>query len=127
MPGPRPADILGDVTYAFETLGLDDRALQVQVEIFAIQTIQARDDLGAIMHLVELYVSTGRGVEALETIDYARGLAGVADLEGRLKILEGMAREEMDQIEEARAAFLAAAAPPWFGAEPVVVDVVLKR
>ena len=103
---------LEQVTEAFESLGLYDMALYTQVEVFAIQTKQLKDTPKSLLKLVRLYVWTKRYGEALETISYARTVDDMADMEGEISLLEGIALENLGRRESARTAFQRAMETP---------------
>jgi len=100
------------VTESFEALGLNDMALYVQVEVFAIQTTQMQDDPNSLVKLVQLYVKTARPKEALQTIAYARSVEEMQSREPELSLQEGISLVALDRIDEAREAFTRALESP---------------
>jgi tetratricopeptide (TPR) repeat protein len=100
------------VSAAYESLGLYGHALSVQREVFAIHSAQSRQDIGALINLVRLYVKNDRPLEALQTVDYIRGLSDIRSWSGLLGLYEGRSYQELGRLDEAREAYAAGASAP---------------
>ncbi len=119
------------VTRAFERLGLADDALDVQREVFAVQTRLAMEDAEALLVLARLYRQVGRLDDALKTIAYLRGVDGASALRGELLLQEGHVYAAMQDHDKARAAWRSAASIPTVkteaAAEMAMLDVAAGR
>ena len=63
------------------------------------------DDPAALDELAWLYAKTNRPKEALQTIDYTRKATRPQSVQGRLYLTEGDAHQQLNQLNEASAAF----------------------
>jgi len=107
------------VASAYEELGLYGHALNVQREVFTIHSQQEREDIPALLHLVRLYVKTGRPQEALETTTYMRRAKGFSAAAAPVAIFEGRSYEALGDLDKARTSYEKAAETPGFRMEAI--------
>ncbi len=97
------------VAEAYRGLGLSEEALRVQRTIFEIQTRRGEVEVESLVQLAELYQLTGRGEDALRTLEFARSEGLPRSLAGRALLLEGQVQVDLEQPERALMAWRRAA------------------
>ncbi|MEC7241592.1 MAG: tetratricopeptide repeat protein, partial [Myxococcota bacterium] len=110
---------LEGVAAAYEELGLYGYALNVQREVFTIHSQQEVENIPSLLHLVRLYVKTGRPLEALETTAYMRRIRGFREARAPVAIYEGRSYEALEDFDKAKASYETAMANPEFRMEAV--------
>jgi tetratricopeptide (TPR) repeat protein len=110
---------LEGVANAYEELGLYGHALNVQREVFTIHSQQNVEDLPSLLHLVRLYVQTGRPQEALETTAYMRRIRGFRESAAPVEIYEGRSYEALGRFSEAKTSYEKASSNPAYRMEAV--------
>ena len=110
---------LEGVAAAYEELGLYGYALNVQREVFTIHSQQEVENIPSLLHLVRLYVKTGRPQEALETTAYMRRIRGFANAQAPVAIYEGRSYEALGENDKAKASYEKAVATPEYRMEAV--------
>ena len=97
------------VASAYDALGLPQQALDIQRDVFAVNTRLDRSDPAAVLQLARLYSRTEHHADALETIDWLRAAGIPRELRGPVHLLEGDAYAALKQEPQALRAWRTAA------------------
>ncbi len=100
------------VAQAYETLGLPDRALDVQRDLFAVNMRLDRKDPDNLLHLAQLYERTDHCSDALETLDWMRRSGIPTELQGAVHLLEGDCHAGLGEEAQAMSSWRQAAQSP---------------